>query len=74
MVEKDRKYRYALSLLKDSLANGGENIGIAKLISKSLKKGSDVMQNDQILDLYVSNIEFAKFLVNFLVGKPSWMN
>ncbi len=74
VVEKDRKYRYALSLLKDSLANGGENIGIAKLISKSLKKGSDVMQNDQILDLYVSNIEFAKFLVNFLVGKPSWMN
>lgn len=74
VVEKERKYRYPLSLLRNSLANGGVNIGIAKLVSKSLKIGFDVIQNDQILDFYKSNSEFVKFLVSFLIGKPSWMN
>ena len=74
VVEKKRKHCDSLSLLKSSLVNGGEKMGVAKLVSKSLKKGFDVLQDEQILDLYKSNSEFAKFLVTFLRGKHVWMS
>lgn len=74
VVEKKRKHHEALNLIRSSLVNGGEEIGVAKLVSKILKKEVDILQDEQILDLYKSNSEFANFLVTFLRGKHAWMS
>ena len=42
VVEKKRKHHQAVKLIRSSLVNGGEKIGVAKLVSKILKKEVDI--------------------------------
>jgi tRNA nucleotidyltransferase (CCA-adding enzyme) len=73
VVEKKRKYCDAADLLNESLSKGGENIGIGKLVIISLQNGFDILLDKDILNLYNLKTEFSKFLVDFLNGKPIWM-
>lgn len=73
VVEKKRKYCNAADLLNESLSLGGENIGVGKLVSRSLQKEFDILLDRDILKLYDSRNKFSKFLVDFLKGKPIWM-
>ena len=73
IVEVPRKTTNAVSLLKEKLADGGKNAGIAELIAKSIRENLKVLVNAEIIDIYRENGDFAEFLTDFLSGKPFWL-
>ncbi len=73
VVEIRRKYTDAVVLLKEKLGNGGISTGVAEKISKKLRKGFKIFVNEEIIEVYKKNSEFAKFLTEFLSGKPKWL-
>ncbi len=73
VVELHRRYTDAVTLLKEKLKDGGRNAGVAKEISQKLRKGFKMFVNDEIVEIYERNGEFAKFLTEFLSGKPKWL-
>jgi tRNA nucleotidyltransferase (CCA-adding enzyme) len=74
VVEVKRKHVDAVSLLKENLKDGGRKAGIAKEIAKTLNKGFKILVNGEIAEVYTENTEFAKFLTDFLSGKPKWLD
>lgn len=68
-----RRYIDAVSLLKAKLMNDGKHTGVAGKIVKSVKE-SKIYVNEEIADLYISNMDFAKFLTDFLLVKPKWID
>jgi len=73
VVEVHRKYTDAVVLLREKLRDGGRNTGVAEKVSKRLRKDFKVFVNDEIIEVYKKNSEFAKFLTEFLSGKPKWL-
>jgi len=73
IVEVRRAYTDIVSLIRDELKDGGRKIGIANTVSKALAKEFEVLVNEEIIGLYLSNREFAKFLTECLKGKPRWL-
>jgi len=73
MVEIQRKQIDAIDLLKDMLKDGGRDLGIARLVADQIKKSHKIFVNEEILDFYTSNISFAKFLTEFIIGRPHWL-
>ena len=73
VVEIKREYRDAVDLLTEKLRDGGRHIGVADLVAQALSKGFKVLVNEEILELYSSNSELAKFLTTYLKGKPRWL-
>ncbi|MEM1566601.1 MAG: CCA tRNA nucleotidyltransferase [Candidatus Bathyarchaeia archaeon] len=73
VVEVKRKYTDAVSLLNEKLKDGGRSTGVAKDIAKTLSKGFKIYVNEEIAEIYSRNSEFAKFLTDFLHGKPKWL-
>ena len=74
VVELRRKYVDAVALLSEKLRDGGRNAGVAEQVSKVLRKGFQIVVDDEVLDVYKKNSEFAKFLTEFLSGKPKWLS
>jgi len=68
-----RKFTDACTLLKDRLKDGGRKAGVAEGISSVLKKNFKVLANEEIVDVYERNGEFALFLTEFLRGRPKWL-
>ncbi len=73
MVELPRKTTDALALLKEKLADGGKNSGVANLIAKTIREDLRVLINFEVAKVYDENEDFAEFLTDFLVGKPFWL-
>jgi len=73
VVELRRKYTDVVDLLGERLKDGGRNAGVAEKISYVLRKGFKVFVNGEIVEIYRKNSEFAKFLTDFLSGKPKWL-
>jgi tRNA nucleotidyltransferase (CCA-adding enzyme) len=73
VVEVQRKYTDACTLLRERLKDGGKNAGVAEGISHVLKKGFKVFVNEEIVEAYEKNREFAAFLSEFLSGRPKWL-
>lgn len=73
IVEVPRKTTDAVVLLKEKLADGGKNAGVAELIAKSIRKNLTVLVKDEIAAVYKENHDFAEFLTDFLSGKPFWL-
>ncbi len=73
VVEIQRKYTDAVNLLLEKLRNGGRPVGIANLISRAVSDTLKVYVNKEALKPYRSNTEFARFLTEFLRGKPHWI-
>jgi len=73
VVEIRRKYTDVSVLLKAKLKDGGRRVGIAEKISDELRKGFDILVNQEIMGVYKKNGEFAKCLTEFLSGKPKWL-
>jgi tRNA nucleotidyltransferase (CCA-adding enzyme) len=69
-----RKAADAVELLREKLADGGKNAGVAELIVKSIKKDFMVLVGADVSKVYVENEEFAVFLTEFLLGKPFWLS
>lgn len=73
VVELHRKYTDVVALLSEKLKDGGRNAGAAKQISQVLRKGFKIFVNNEIIEVYEKNSEFAEFLTEFLSGKPKWL-
>jgi tRNA nucleotidyltransferase (CCA-adding enzyme) len=74
IVMVPRKTTDAVVLLKDKLADGGKNAGVAELIAKSIQRNFKVLVNGEITELYGQNGDFSESLTKFLYGKPFWLN
>lgn len=46
---------------------------LGSLVYESLKNGFQVLLNEQIVEFYDSNDDFAYSLTKYLVGRPSWL-
>jgi len=69
-----REFSDAAELLRSRLSkDGGRNAGVAKQFSHVLKKGSRILVNQEIHEVYKEDREFAKFLTVFLSGRPNWL-
>ena len=73
VVEKKRRYQNASILLKDFLKDGGRSVGVASLVSEAFSSSLEVIVNEEIMDFYLSNEDFASFFTTYLIGKPMWL-
>jgi tRNA nucleotidyltransferase (CCA-adding enzyme) len=74
VVEVKRKYTDVATLLRDRLNDrGGRNAGIPELVSQTLAKDSKILVNEEILSTYSRNRDFARFLTEYIWGKPKWL-
>jgi len=73
MVEVKRRHTDVTGLLKEKLKDGGRQVGVAELISKALKNSMKIRVNEEILDTYLSNKNFAKFFTEYMERKPNWL-
>ena len=73
IVMLPRKTTDAVALLKEKLADGGKNAGVAELIARSIQKKLNVLVNSEISKVYEENSDFQEFLTDFLLGKPFWL-
>jgi tRNA nucleotidyltransferase (CCA-adding enzyme) len=74
IVELKRKYVDAAELLKIKAGSGGREIGVAKLVAKALRENFRLMVNNEVVEVYRDNDDFAEFLTAFLSGKPFWLH
>jgi tRNA nucleotidyltransferase (CCA-adding enzyme) len=72
VVEIKRQHVNAVLLLNEHLQSGGNNVGVARGLTEDLKK-AQIYTNREILEYYSMHEEFAKFLTDFLPGRPKWM-
>jgi len=73
IVEVKRKHTDIVALLSEKLREGGRRVGVADLISQTVQKTFKVLVNEDILELYFADDEFAMFLTQYLEAKPSWL-
>jgi len=74
VVDVKRRHTDVVKLLKEKLGDGGRREGLAEIVSKAVADSLEVLVNDQVLKLYLANPEFAKFLTQYLEGKPKWLH
>jgi tRNA nucleotidyltransferase (CCA-adding enzyme) len=73
VVDVQRRYTDVVELLKEKLGDGGRRNGVAELVSKAVADSLEVTVNNEALKLYSANHDFAKFLTEYLEGKPRWL-
>jgi tRNA nucleotidyltransferase (CCA-adding enzyme) len=73
VVQLQRKFTDVRTLLNERLKDGGKNAGAAERVSQVLRKGFQVLLNEEILEVQDRNRELAEFLTEFLSGKPKWL-
>jgi tRNA nucleotidyltransferase (CCA-adding enzyme) len=73
VVDVQRRYTDVVKLLNEELGNSGESVGLAEFVSKAVADSLEVIVNDEALKLYSVNPDFAKFLTEYLTGKPRWL-
>jgi len=73
VVEIPRKTTDAVALLVEKLADGGKGVGVASLIAGSIRAGFEVLVDDEIAKRYGASVDFARFLTDFLAGRPFWL-
>ncbi len=73
VVEIQRKYTDIVDLLDEKLKDGGRRIGVADLISQAITNTLEILVDKEVLGLYSTNLAFAKFLTEYLEGKPRWL-
>lgn len=73
VAEIKREYTDVAELLNEKLRDGGRHVGVAHLISQAIPNSLEVMVNEKVAGLYSSNPKFAKFLTEYLEGKPRWL-
>jgi tRNA nucleotidyltransferase (CCA-adding enzyme) len=73
VVDVQRRYTDVVKLLKEKLGDSGASVGLAEFVSKAVADSLEVSVNDEALKLYSGNSEFAKFLTEYLKGKPRWL-
>jgi len=72
MVDIKRKHTDIVDLFREKLREGGQ-AGVAELISKALTNSMKIHVNEEIIPTYLSNNDFARFLTEYIEGKPKWL-
>ncbi len=73
VADVKRRYTDVVKLLNEKLEDGGRRDGVAELVSKAAADSLEVLVNDETLKLYSVYPDFAKFLTEYLKGKPRWL-
>ena len=73
VVELKRKHRDVAHLLTEKLRDDRMHVGMANLVSQALAEGFEILANEEVLELYSATPEFAKFMTEYLKGKPRWL-
>jgi len=74
VVETKRKHNDAVELVNEKLrGRDGERLILPDLIAESVRKDFETLVNEECMKLYSTSPEFAKFLTEFLDGKPKWL-
>jgi len=73
VVYVKRKYTDVVNLVNEKLGDGGANVGVAEVVSKAVADSMEILVNNEVLRLYSANPDFAKFLTEYLEGKPRWL-
>jgi tRNA nucleotidyltransferase (CCA-adding enzyme) len=73
IVDVQRNYTDIVELLKEKLEDGGKSVGVAELVSKSVADSLEILVNKEVQRTYSAYPEFAKFLTEYLEGKPKWL-
>ncbi|MEM1540380.1 MAG: CCA tRNA nucleotidyltransferase [Candidatus Bathyarchaeia archaeon] len=73
IVQIRRQHTDATALLYERLKDGGRRAGVAKKIAQVLQHGFKILVNEEIAQIYEKDSEFARFLSEFLSGKPKWL-
>jgi tRNA nucleotidyltransferase (CCA-adding enzyme) len=74
VVETKRKHNDVVKLVNEKLrGRGRQRLSLPDLLAKSVRKDFEVLVNEECVKLYSSSPEFAKFLTEFLDGKPRWL-
>ncbi len=73
VVQLKRRFTDVVALLKEKLQDGGRSIGVAELMSQAFQQKLEVLVNSEVVRVYKQNEAFARFLTEFLFGKPFWL-
>jgi len=73
VVEVKRRYVDIVELLREKIEDGGRQVGVAELISKAIANSVQILTNEEIMKTYLSNTDFARFMTEYLHGKPKWL-
>jgi tRNA nucleotidyltransferase (CCA-adding enzyme) len=74
VIETKRRYSDAVKLINEKMkGKDRQDSSLPNSIAKSVKKDFEVMVNEECIKLCLSSPEFAKFLTEFLDGKPGWL-
>jgi tRNA nucleotidyltransferase (CCA-adding enzyme) len=72
VVVVKRRFVDAATLLRKSFRSSIDSIGIANELTDNVREAK-VYVNVEILNFYSSSEEFARFLTEFLRGRPKWL-
>jgi tRNA nucleotidyltransferase (CCA-adding enzyme) len=73
IVDVVRRYTDIIELLEDRLEDGGRGVGVAELVSQAIAKNSKFLTNEEVLPVYSRSQSFAKFLTEYIEGRPKWL-
>jgi tRNA nucleotidyltransferase (CCA-adding enzyme) len=73
VVDIQRRYTDVVELLNEKLGDKGASVGLAEFVVNAVADSLEVSVNDEALKLYSAYPDFAKFLTEYLTGKPRWL-
>jgi tRNA nucleotidyltransferase (CCA-adding enzyme) len=73
VVDVKRQYIDVVELLHKTLSDGGRSAGVAEMVSKAMSESVQILVNEEVMDIYSVSAEFARFLTEYLEGKPRWL-
>lgn len=73
IVDVKRQYTDVLELLNKTLSDGGKCAGVAEIVSKAISESVQILVNEEVMDMHSTSAGFAKFLTEYLEGKPRWL-
>jgi len=72
-VDQLRENTNAVAFLQSRLRNGGRGVGVASKIAQSLKRRHSVLSEGALLTFYRKKVSAARFISDFLKGRPTWL-
>ena len=73
VVDIIREHSDLVELLESGLKKGGKDVGLAELVSRAMAKTLKILVNEEVLTMYRRNQSFARFLTEYIKGKPKWL-
>ncbi|MEJ2240801.1 MAG: hypothetical protein P8Y18_01475, partial [Candidatus Bathyarchaeota archaeon] len=73
VVDLKREFTDVIDLLKEKLLNDKNGIGLADIVLEAVDS-LKIFVNKDILSFYSESLDFARFLTEYIKGRPSWLN